>query len=71
MLKLLIVLLLLANGAYYAWSHGVLAQLGLAPTHQAEPERLQQQVQPERLLVTPAASTSTPAPAPAASAPTN
>ncbi len=71
MLKMLIVLLLLANGAYYAWSHGALAQLGLAPTHQAEPERLQQQVQPEWLLVTPAASTSTPAPAPAASAPTN
>ncbi len=61
MLKLLIVLLLLANGAYYAWSHGALTQLGLAPTHQAEPERLQQQVQPERLVVTPAASTSTPA----------
>jgi hypothetical protein len=73
MLKLLILLLLLANGAYYAWSHGALAQLGLAPTHQAEPERLQQQVQPELLLVTPAASTSrpTPTPAPATSAPTN
>jgi hypothetical protein len=65
MLKLLI-LLLLANGAYYAWSHGALAQLGLAPTHQAEPERLKQQVQPELMLVTPAAST----PTPAASAPT-
>ena len=67
MLKLLIVLLLLANGAYYAWSHGALAKLGLAPTQQTESERLQQQVQPELLLVTPAAST----PAPAASAPTN
>jgi hypothetical protein len=71
MLKLLIVLLLLANGAYYAWSHGALAQIGLAPTHQTEPERLQQQVQPELLLVTPAASVPTPSPAPAASAPTN
>lgn len=73
MLKLLILLLLLANGAYYAWSHGALAQFGLAPTHQAEPERLQQQVQPELLLVTPAASTPAPAPtpAPATNAPTN
>jgi hypothetical protein len=69
MLKLLILLLLLANGAYFAWSHGALAQLGLAPTHQAEPERLQQQVQPELLLVTPAAST--PTPVPTASAPSN
>jgi len=66
MLKLLI-LLLLANGAYYAWSHGALTKLGLAPSQQTESERLQQQVQPELLLVTPAAST----PAPAASAPTN
>lgn len=62
MLKLLILLLLLANGTYFAWTHGALAKLGLAPTHQAEPERLQQQVQPERLLLTPA-------PAAAASAP--
>jgi hypothetical protein len=60
MLKLLILLLLLANGAYYAWSHGALAKLGLAPTHQTEPERLQQQVQPERLLVTPADAASLP-----------
>jgi hypothetical protein len=71
MLKLLILLLLLANGAYYAWSHGALAQLGLAPTHQAEPERLQQQVQPELLLVTPAASTPAPTSPPATSTPTN
>jgi hypothetical protein len=56
MLKLLILLLLLANGAYFAWNRGALAKLGLAPTHQAEPERLQQQVHPELLLVTPATS---------------
>jgi hypothetical protein len=67
MLKVLILFLLLANGAYYAWSQGALVQLGLAPTHQAEPERLQQQVQPELLLVSPAAST----PAPATIAPAN
>jgi hypothetical protein len=61
MLKLLIVLLLLANGGYYAWSHGALTQLGLVPARHTEPERLQQQVQPELLLVTPAASAPTPA----------
>lgn len=54
MLKLLILLLLLANGAYFAWTHDALAKFGLAPAHQTEPERLQQQVQPELLLVTPA-----------------
>jgi hypothetical protein len=56
MLKLLILLLLLANGAYFAWTHGALAQLGLAPVHQSEPERLQQQVHPELLRVTPTAA---------------
>ena len=79
MLRLLILLLLLANAAYFAWSHGALAKLGLAPAHQTEPERLLQQVQPELLLVTPAASASAasttpallapPAPTEAASAP--
>lgn len=79
MLRLLILLLLLANVAYYAWTQGALSKLGLAPAHQTEPERLQLQVHPELLLVTPATSASTvpatpPAPAPAptdaASAPT-
>jgi hypothetical protein len=78
MLRLLILLLLLANAVYFAWTHGALAKLGLAPAHQTEPERLQQQLHPELLLVTPAASTPTetapalaepPAPTQAASAP--
>jgi len=56
MLRLLI-LLLLANGAYFAWTHGALTKLGLAPAHQTEPERLQQQVQPSLLSVTPGGST--------------
>ncbi len=78
MLKMLILLLLLANAAYFAWTQGVLTQLGLAPAHQSEPERLQQQVHPELLLVTPATSAPTtpmlsaaPAPAGSASAPAN
>jgi hypothetical protein len=56
MLRLLILLLLLANVTYFAWTQGALAKLGLAPAHQSEPERLQQQVKPELLSVTPAAS---------------
>ncbi len=78
MLRLLILLLLLANVAYFAWTQGALAKLGLAPTHQTEPERVQQQVHPELLLVTPATSAPTtpvlsaaPAPAESASAPAN
>jgi hypothetical protein len=66
MLRLLILLLLLANVTYFSWTQGALSKLGLAPAHQSEPERLQQQVHPELLLVTPAASAPT---APALSAP--
>jgi hypothetical protein len=76
MLRLLILLLLLANVAYYAWTQGALSKLGMAPAHQTEPEQLQQQVHPELLLVTPAASATTtpalvapPTPTEAASAP--
>ena len=43
MLRLLVVVLLLANAGYYAWSQGLLRDWGLAPAEQAEPQRLQQQ----------------------------
>lgn len=49
MLRLLVLLLLLANGAYFAWSRGELAALGFAPARQDEPQRLAQQIQPQRL----------------------
>ena len=51
MLRLLVLLLLLANGGYYAWSHGYLLPWGVGPTQQAEPQRLQQQVHPEAVRV--------------------
>ena len=51
MLRLLVLLLLLANGGYYAWSHGLLLPWGVGPVQQAEPQRLQQQVQPESVRV--------------------
>lgn len=49
MLRLIILLLLLLNAGYYAWSHGLLQALGLAPIQQGEPQRLAQQLKPEAL----------------------
>jgi hypothetical protein len=49
MLRLIVLLLLLLNAGYYAWSHGGLQALGLAPLQQGEPQRLAQQLKPEAL----------------------
>jgi len=49
MLRLLVLVLLLANGTYFAWSQGYLRSVGAAPVQQAEPQRLEQQVRPEAL----------------------
>lgn len=51
MLRLIALLLLLANGGYYAWSHGLLRDHGLGPAQQAEPQRLAQQLRPEALRI--------------------
>jgi hypothetical protein len=51
MLRLLFLLLLLANGVYWAWAEGSLAGVGLAPVVQAEPQRLAQQLRPESVRV--------------------
>ncbi len=51
MLRLIVILLLLANAAYYAWSHGHLAIVGLAPVPQTEPARVAAQIKPEALRV--------------------
>jgi len=74
MLRLLVLALLLANAGYFAWTHGLLADYGLAPATQAEPQRMAQQIRPEAmklLTVTEArqlenepASIPTPPPAP-------
>lgn len=52
MLRLLVLLLLLANAAFFAWSSGLLLAWGYGPTQQSEPQRVQQQVRPDavRLL---------------------
>jgi hypothetical protein len=46
MLRLLVLLLVLLNAAYFAWSHGHLRSYGWAPAEQSEPQRLQQQIRP-------------------------
>ena len=51
MLRLLALILILANGVYFAWSDGMLRAYGFAPAQQQEPQRLTQQIQPEALRV--------------------
>jgi len=54
MLRLFVLLLVLLNGAYFAWSQGYLQRVGLAPEKQSEPERLTKQIKPEALqLISP------------------
>ena len=49
MLRFFVLTLLLLNGLYFAWSHGLLQAYGFAPDQQAEPQRLAQQIKPEAL----------------------
>ena len=46
---MLVLVLLLANGAYFAWGHGWLAAYGFVPARVTEPERLAQQIRPEAM----------------------
>ncbi|WP_312756498.1 SPOR domain-containing protein [Pulveribacter sp.] len=68
MLRLAVILLLLANAGYYAWSAGMLQGWGLGPVSDAEPQRLQQQVEPQKLRLL-APQTGAPAAAPASATP--
>lgn len=49
MLRWAVILLVLANAGYFAWTQGYLDGLGMAPVDQREPQRLAQQVKPEAL----------------------
>ena len=51
MLRLIVLLLLLANGAYFSYAHGLLAAWGVAPVQQSEPQRVSQQIRPEALRI--------------------
>jgi len=53
MLRLLVLLLVLLNATYYAWSHNMLRVYGWAPAEQTEPQRLQQQIRPEAIRLLP------------------
>ncbi len=54
MLRFVVVLLLLANGLYFAWTRDWLAPLGLVPMSQSEPAHVANQIKPHamRLLNT-------------------
>jgi hypothetical protein len=51
MLRFFVLLLVLFNGAYFAWSQGMLAAWGFAPMATREPERMGLQVRPEAIRV--------------------
>ncbi len=78
MLRWLVLVLLLANAGYLAWSQHWLGGVGLAPASESEPERLRQQIEPGALRILPgtvvntvngAASAAAPAALPEAPAP--
>jgi hypothetical protein len=51
MLRLAVLVLLLANAVYFAWSQHLLASWGFGPAQQSEPHRLAQQVKPQSLRI--------------------
>ena len=53
MLRFLVLLLLVVNGFFYAWSSGYLNQWGWGAKSQRETFRLNEQIQPERIAVRP------------------
>jgi hypothetical protein len=54
MLRALVLLLVLANGAFYAWTQGWLDEVvGVRAIGDREPERLARQVHPERVRILP------------------
>lgn len=50
-LKIFVVLMLLVNSVYFAWSQGWLRALDFAPAQQTEPQRLAQQLRPENMRI--------------------
>ena len=51
MLRVALLMLVLANGVYFAWSHALLAPYGFAPAMQNEPQRVAQQIQPGAIRI--------------------
>lgn len=63
MLRFFVLLLFLLNLGYFAWSHGALRALGLAPAETSEPQHQLQQIRPETLQILRTAPASDAAPA--------
>jgi len=55
MLRWFTLVLLLANGLYFAFTHGWLAAIGLKPADERDPSRWEQQIRPDRVRVLPPA----------------
>jgi hypothetical protein len=51
MLRALVLLLVLLNALYFAWSHQMLRAYGFGPVEQREPQRVAQQVRPELIRI--------------------
>ena len=51
MMRMAFWVLLLANAAFFAWSGGYLRAFGFAPAVQSEPQRVQQQIHPEAIVL--------------------
>lgn len=66
MLRLLVLVLLVANLAYFAWSRGHLAGIVPVAADQREPQRLQQQVRPDAIRILPPGARPAAEPSPAA-----
>ena len=62
MLRFALLVLLIANAGYLAWTQGWMDTLGWKPEEQSEPYRLQQQVRPEVLSIVVPEATPTSAP---------
>lgn len=56
MLRLLVLLLVLSNAGYFAWTRGLLSAYGFAPAAQSEPQRLIQQLRPDAVRILPPAA---------------
>jgi hypothetical protein len=69
MLRLFVLLLLLANGIYFAWSQGHLRAWDFAPAQQTEPQRIAQQLRPENVRILKAGEASRAEVAPPVAAP--
>jgi hypothetical protein len=63
MLRLFVILLLLANSLFYAWSQGFLAPWGSPTESASEPQRIAAQIEPERIVVLPNLPATKPTPA--------